>query len=211
MGAAAADLARCQYLPLNACEWVRLLNTVLISFWTYRTLFLPNDSMFKAMDSMCLRFVLMAEGMELNKVDVHKSYNVLHVTSPHRLGGMGLHQLFYAHKAHLTTMVQTMLRSPLGSIGCDLSKEPPCRTLAIRNYLATLPLGGHGARGIPPCHHCGHTVPPPTAKQDVPSLRWQPSNSCDRGLGLSGGGRSSDKRASSHPRPGGRPTTVLRG
>ena len=29
--------------------------------------------------------------MELNKVDVHKSYNVLRVTSPHRLGGMGLH------------------------------------------------------------------------------------------------------------------------
>ena len=55
--------------------------------------------MFKTMDSMCLRFVLMAEGMELNKVDVHKSYNVLHVTFPHRLGGMGLHQLFWAHRA----------------------------------------------------------------------------------------------------------------
>ena len=94
MGTAAADLARYQYLPLNAFERVQLLNTILIPRWTYRTLFLPKDSMFKAMDSMCLRLVLMAEGMELNKVDVHKSYNVLHVTSPHRLGGMGLHQLF---------------------------------------------------------------------------------------------------------------------
>ena len=62
---------------MNAFERVQLLNTILIPRWTYRTLFLPNDSMFKTMDSMCLRFVLMAEGMELNKVDVHKSYNVL--------------------------------------------------------------------------------------------------------------------------------------
>ena len=105
---------------------------------TYRTLFLPNDSMFKTMDSMCLRFVLMAEGMELNKVDVHKSYNVLHVTSPHRLGGMGLHQLFWAHRARFTTMVQNTLRSRPGSIGCDLSKDLPSRAVPIRNYLAIL-------------------------------------------------------------------------
>ena len=125
MGTAAADLARYQYLPLNAFERVQLLNTILIPRWTYRTLFLPNDSIFKAMDSMCLRFVLMAEGMELNKVDVHKSYNVLHVISPHRLGGMGLHQLFWAHRARFTTMVQNTLRSRPGSIGCNLSTELP--------------------------------------------------------------------------------------
>ena len=89
MGTVAADLAQYQYLPLSAFERVQLPNTVLIPRWTYRALFLPNDSMFKAMDSMCLRFVLMEEGTGLNKVDVHKSYNVLHVTSPHRLGGMG--------------------------------------------------------------------------------------------------------------------------
>ena len=63
VGTTAPDLARYQYLPLNAFQRVQLLNTVLIPRWTYRTLFLPNDSMFKAMDSMCLRFVLMAEGM----------------------------------------------------------------------------------------------------------------------------------------------------
>ena len=67
-----------------------MLNTVLIPRWTHRTLFLPNDSILKAMDSVCLRFVLMAEGMKPNKVDLHKSYNVLHVTFPRRLGGMGL-------------------------------------------------------------------------------------------------------------------------
>ena len=89
MGTAAADLARYPYLPLNAFQRVRLLNTILIPRQTYRTLFLPNDSMFKAMDSMCLWFVLMAEDTGLNKVDIDKSYNVLHVTSPHRLGGMG--------------------------------------------------------------------------------------------------------------------------
>ena len=238
MGTAAADLARYQYLPLNAFERVQLLNTVLIPQWTYCTLFLPNDSMFKTMDSMCLRFVLMAEGMELNKVDVHKSYNVLHVTSPHRLGGMGLHQLFWAHRAHFTTMVQNTLRSRPGSIGGDLSKELPSRAVPIRNYLAILtqlgartalhialpprpaggpnlidsessddgfllsarkeqvgdafhtrhyiappvprrPLGGHGACGIPPCHHRGHTVllEPATANRNVPILRRQPSNS----------------------------------
>ena len=138
MGTAAATLARYQYLPLNTFERVQLLNTVLIPRWTYRTLFHPNDSMFKAMDSMYLWFVLMVEGMELNKVDIHKSYNVLHVTSPHRLGGMGLHQLFWAHRARFTTMVQNTLRSRLGSIGCDLSKELPSQEVPIRNYLAIL-------------------------------------------------------------------------
>ena len=39
MGTAVADLARYQYLPLNAFERVQLLNTILIP----RTLFLPND------------------------------------------------------------------------------------------------------------------------------------------------------------------------
>ena len=138
MGMAAAELARYQYLPLNAFERLQLLNTVLIPQWTYRTWFLPNDSMFKAMDSMCLRFVLMAEGMEVNKVGVHKSYNVLHVTSPHRLGGMGLHQLFRAHRAHVTTIVQNTLRSRPGSIGCDLSKEMSSRAVPIHNYLAII-------------------------------------------------------------------------
>ena len=98
----------------------------------------PNDSMFKAMDSMCLWFVLMAEGMELNKVDVHKSYNVLHVTSPHRLCGMRLHQLFWAHKAHFITMVQNALRSRPGSIGYGLSKKLPSRVVPICNCMAIL-------------------------------------------------------------------------
>ena len=53
MGTAAGDLARYQYLPLNAFKRVQPLNTVPIPRWTYRTLFLPNDSMFRAMDSMC--------------------------------------------------------------------------------------------------------------------------------------------------------------
>ena len=237
MGTAAANLARYQYLPPNAFERVQLLNTVLIPRWTYRTLFLPNDSIFKAMGAMCLRFVLMAGGMELNDVDVHKSYNVLHVTSPHRLGGMGLHQLFWAQRARFTTMVQNTLRSRPGSIGCDLNQELPSRAVPIRNYLVILtqlgarttlhiplpprpaggpnlidgessddgvllssrkeqvgdalhtrhyiaptpvprrPLGGQSARGIPPCHHHGHTVllKPPTANRNVPILRWQPS------------------------------------
>ena len=175
----------------------------------------------------------MPESMELNKVNVRKSYNVLHVTSPHLLGGMGLHQLFWAHRARFITMVQNTLRSRPGSIGCDLSKELPSRAVAIRNYLAILtqlgartalhialsprpaggsnlidsessddcillspckelngwgcppnvplhcptpvprrPLGGHGARGIPPCHHRGHAVlfKPATANQNVPIL-----------------------------------------
>ena len=90
------------------------------------------------MDPMFLGFVLMAVGMELNKVDVHKSHNVLHVSSSHRLGGMGLHQLFSAHRAWFITMLPNMLRSRPRSIGCDLSKELPSRAVPIRNYLAIL-------------------------------------------------------------------------
>ena len=102
-------MARYQYLPLNEFERVQLLKTILIPRWTYRTLFIPNDSMFKATDSMYLRFVLMAKGMELNKVDVHKSYNVLHVTSPQLPGQNGVancsgpasSQWYRTHYAHV--------------------------------------------------------------------------------------------------------------
>ena len=134
MGTAAFDPARYQYLPLNAFERVLLLNTILIPRWTYRTLFLPNNSMFKAMDAMCLRFGLMAEGTELNKIEIHNSYNVLHVTSPHCLGGMGLHQTFWAHRARFITMVQNTLHMRPGS-GCDLSKKLPSRAVPICNQL----------------------------------------------------------------------------
>ena len=105
MGTISTDLAWFQYLRMNTFERAPLHNTILIPQWNYQTLLLPNDSMFKAMDSMCLRIVLVGEGMELNKNDVHKSYNVLHVTSPPRLGGMSLHQMFWAHSARFVTML----------------------------------------------------------------------------------------------------------
>ena len=162
VGTATSDLARYQCLPLHAFGRVQLLNTILIPRWTYRTLFLPNDSMFQAMDAMCLQFVLIAEGMELNKIDIHKSYNVLHVTSPHRLGGMGLHQLFWAHRAHLITMVQNTLRSLPGSIGCDISQKLPSGAVHVRNYLAILnPLGARTAL---------HVALPPRPARDPNSL-----------------------------------------
>ena len=50
--------------------------------WTYRTLFLSNDSMFHTIDKMCLEFVLITEGMERNSDDVNKFHNVLHVPAP---------------------------------------------------------------------------------------------------------------------------------
>ena len=93
--------------------------------------------MFKAMGSMCLQFVLMAEGMELNKVNIHKLYKVLHVTSPHRLGGWGCTNCS-GPTTRFITMVQNTFRSRLGSIGCDLSKELLSRAVPIRNYLAIL-------------------------------------------------------------------------
>ena len=78
-------------LPLNAFEQVQLLNTVPMPNWTYRTLFLPNDSTFKAADTMCLDFVRPAKGMERNTLNIHKSHNVVHVTSPLKDGGLRLH------------------------------------------------------------------------------------------------------------------------
>ena len=80
----------------------------------------------------------MAEGMELNKTDVHKPYNVLHVTSPLRVGGMGLHPMFWAHRARFVTMMQNTLRARPNTMGCDLSRELPSRAVPIRNYLAIL-------------------------------------------------------------------------
>ena len=138
MGTVSADLARYQYVPMNTFERVQLLNTILIPRWNYWTLILPNDSMFKTMDSMCLRFVLVAEGMELNKTDGPKSYNVLHVTSPPWLGGIGLHQMVWAHRAHFVTMVQNTLCARPGSIGYNLNRKLPSRAVPIRNYLAIL-------------------------------------------------------------------------
>ena len=70
--------------------------------------------------------------MGLNKIDIQKSYNVLHVTSPHRYGGMGLHQLFWAHRARFNAMVHNTLHSRPGSIGCDLSQELPSRAVPMQ-------------------------------------------------------------------------------
>ena len=136
-------------------------------------MFLPNDSMFKAMDSMCLRFVLMAEGVELNKVNIHKSYNVLHVTSPHRLGGMGLHQLFWAHRARFITMVQNTLRSRPGSIGRDPNKEVPSRAVSICNYLARLTqLGVRTALHVASTEKAPMTAP---SRRPAENRWWMPS------------------------------------
>ena len=138
MGTVCADLARYRFLPLNAFERVQLLNAILIPRWNYRVLFLPNDSMFKAVDSMCLNFVLMAEGMERNKTDIHQSYDVLHVTSPLRVGGMGLQQMLWAHRARFVTLVQNTPRVRPQSIVHDLQHALPSHAVAIPDYLSNL-------------------------------------------------------------------------
>ena len=130
----------CDTNTTECFQRVQLRNTILILRWMYRTLFFPNDSMFKAIDSMCLRVVLMADGMELNRVNFHKIVQCPPSTSPHRPGGMGSHQLFRAHGAHFISMVQNKLRSHPGSIGCDPSKELPSRAVPIRNHVAILTL-----------------------------------------------------------------------
>ena len=89
IGTICADLARYRMLPLTAFERIQLLNTVLMPKWTCRTLFLPNDAMFKVVDTMCLELILAVEGMEFNKHNVDKSHRMLHVTSPFRSRGIG--------------------------------------------------------------------------------------------------------------------------
>ena len=59
---------------------------------------LANHSMFKVVDSMCLRIMLMADCMELNTTGIHKSYKALRARSHLLPGGMGVHQLFWAHR-----------------------------------------------------------------------------------------------------------------
>ena len=56
-------------LARNVVAWVKLLNTLLMPKWTYRTLFLPNDTTFKVVNTMSLGFVLSPEGMERTKTD----------------------------------------------------------------------------------------------------------------------------------------------
>ena len=85
--------------------------------------------MSKAIDTMCLHFVLFADRMGLNKQDVQKSHNVLQVTSPIFVGGLGLHQMVWSHKARFVTLMQnTLCMRPV-----LLAKAVP-----LRNYLSIL-------------------------------------------------------------------------
>ena len=45
-----ANLARYTMVPLNAFERVQLLNSVLIPWWPYYTMFIPHDRMFHHID-----------------------------------------------------------------------------------------------------------------------------------------------------------------
>ena len=102
-------------------------------------------------------------------------------------------------------------------------KEQVGDALHTRHYIAPHryhedPSASTVPAGYPPVNiagiPCCSNQQPPTGTSLLPIppiLRWQPSNSSDCGLGIPGGGRSSNKRASSHPRPGGGPTTVLQG
>ena len=76
-------------LFLNASKRVQLLTTVFIPNWIYGTLFLPNDSMFKAIDAVCLLPVRVVGGMERNELDVHKSHKVFYVTTVLNVGSPG--------------------------------------------------------------------------------------------------------------------------
>ena len=87
------DLTRYRALPLNAFEWVQLLNSVLIPRWLYHTMFIPRDRMFQHIDKICLEFVAIAKGLEHNKENIYKAHNVIHINSPVKYGGLGLQQI----------------------------------------------------------------------------------------------------------------------
>ena len=81
IGTMCADLDRYKCLTMNAFKRVQLFNAILLPRSNYGSLILPNDSLFQATDSMCLRFLLMAEAVELNTTNVHISHYTLHATS----------------------------------------------------------------------------------------------------------------------------------
>ena len=73
--------------------------------------------------------------MELNKSKVHKSHNLLHVTSPLK---MGLHQIFWSHHSGFVTLLQTTLHAQPIALVHDLQHTLPASAVPIRNYLSIL-------------------------------------------------------------------------
>ena len=127
---AQSDVARFGHLPLNSFERVQLLNSILIPQWVYHYLLVPDDRLFYRLDKVGKGFVLAAKGMD-------KVHNTSHVTAPKNVGGMGLHQVFWAYRARYIIVMQDILRRP--NMIRRMGQMPvPYNVATLRNYVHAL-------------------------------------------------------------------------
>ena len=96
---------------------------------------LPTYAMFKVMDTMCLKFVPVIEGRSAKKKDSYNSHCVLHLTPPLRTGGMGLHQIFCAHRRRFAMLMHTTLRVKPHMLPHNFERALPAKVVPIRNYM----------------------------------------------------------------------------
>ena len=133
-----AALARYCVLPLNAFGRVHLFNIGIMSQWMHRTLFLSKESMFRTINTRCLEFVLIAEGMEWNSDNVNKSHNVPHVPAPLHKGRLALQLMLWSHHARFVTMMQSIVHTKHSSLVNNVNHVLPSHATTTHHYLSIL-------------------------------------------------------------------------
>jgi len=76
-------------LPQNTWEAMVLVNTVLTPRWTYQTMLIPGDKIFKTADQLSKEFVTKCKGLEAVQ-------HTTEIPAPGKEGCMGLYQMFWS-------------------------------------------------------------------------------------------------------------------
>ena len=98
----ASDLAQYAHIPIDGWERRPVVNSILMPRWLNRAALIPSDRWYKEIDDLCSVFVRQPKGMVPGR-------NAKQLTAPVACGGMGLHQLYWAHRQRfITTMQQTI-------------------------------------------------------------------------------------------------------
>ena len=101
-------------------------------------MFIPHDRMFQHIDKRCLEFVAIAQGLEHNKDNIYKAHNVTHINSRVKYRGLGPQQVYWAYRTRCVTLVQGLLRKPIGRLSRLVAQPTERMMTPLRDYVTIL-------------------------------------------------------------------------
>ena len=98
-------------------------------------------------------------GFVVNKENIYKAHNVTHINSPVKYGGLGLQQIYWAYRTRYVTLVQGLLRKPIGRLSKLVAQPIEPMMTPLRDYITVLSqIGGNTTLVLAP-----HRRPPTSA------------------------------------------------